>query len=417
MPRLLAVLVALVLASGLLAGCSHGDAPAPGPSALLLRSQEQRVLDARVQAIRQRNLPAFMRTVARGNKAFVARQRRYFANMVQLPLATFHFTVLKGLWPDQLRHRNWGANIRLPRVQLRLQLRGYDAVPVTSITGLAFRHRNGRTLVVGDRTPTGATFPDSSPAPWDLTAIHTRHTADVLGIFDNRTQASGDEIVDVVSQGITQVSEGLPFTWKRRVVVYTFANKDVLASFSGVPGGNIRHLGALTFPVYADTTTNRVAGMRFTLLPSSVDAGQPFLGRIVRHELTHVAVGVRDDGDPVWFAEGLAEYMGARDVPVSQRRIASIAVTRAREGADRMPASASFNGNEQDWHYALSWMACDYIAETRGEATLWRLMAALHDHGKGTRDAAQDHVLMRLLGYDSHELARRAAAHIRSIYG
>jgi hypothetical protein len=48
---------------------------------------------------------------------------------------------------------------------------------------------------------------------------------------------------------------------------------------------------------------------------------------------------------------------------------------------------------------------------------MWQLMTALHAHGKGTPDSRQDAVLRRVLGYDSHALARRAAARILSIYG
>ena len=52
-------------------------------------------------------------------------------------------------------------------------------------------------------------------------------------------------------------------------------------------------------------------------MPSSVRAGEAFLGRITRHELSHIAIGVRDDGAPAWVSEGIAEYLGAREVPVA----------------------------------------------------------------------------------------------------
>ena len=41
----------------------------------------------------------------------------------------------------------------------------------------------------------------------------------------------------------------------------------------------------------------------------------------------------------------------------------------------------------------------------------------MHNGGEGTPDADQDRVLDQVLGFDSHELARRAAARIRNIYG
>ena len=78
---------------------------------------------------------------------------------------------------------------------------------------------------------------------------------------------------------------------------------------------------------------------------------------------------------------------------------------------------ATFNDSDQEWHYALSWMACDYIVATYGESRIWELVDAMHNGGEGTSDQDQDRVLEQVLGYDSHELARRAAARIRNIYG
>jgi hypothetical protein len=360
----------------------------------------------------------FLRGIA-GDTAFVARQRREFDNLVQLPLATYSFRVLASHWPEQLADPTWGRKAQLPRVVESYQLRGYDTAPVQQTTGFAFGYRGGELKIVDDRTRTGAEFPGYEPAPWDVAAIRVHESDGVLGVFDRTTEPDAADLLDVVHDGIRDVQAAVPFAWSGRVVVFSFDNKQVLDSFGAVPGGNIRHLGALTFPVYADDGADHgePVGMRLTLLPSSVKAGQPFLGRIVRHELTHVAVGARDDGAPVWFAEGLAEYVGARPLPRDERRIASVALARARGRVGGMPASATFNGPDQDWHYALSWMACDYIAASMGEARLWELMTALHNGGAGTRDDDQDEVLRRVLGFDSHELARRAAARIRAIYG
>ena len=152
-------------------------------------------------------------------------------------------------------------------------------------------------------------------------------------------------------------------------------------------------------------------------MPSSVRAGQPFLGRITRHELTHVSIGPRDDGAPTWVSEGIAEYLGAVELPQDKRIIATEALARAQEDVPGMPASRGFNDDDQEWHYALSWMAVDYIAATYGEGRMWELMDAMHNGGSGTPDTDQDRVLDQVLGYGSFELAQRAAARIRHIYG
>ena len=112
------------------------------------------------------------------------------------------------------------------------------------------------------------------------------------------------------------------------------------------------------------------------VMPSSVRAGEPFLGRITRHELSHVAIGIRDDGAPAWVSEGIAEYLGAREIPLRERIIPTSALTRARTEDNGMPATKTFNNTDQEWHYALSWMACDYVADTFGESRLWELVDA-----------------------------------------
>ena len=413
-----ALFVVLALSLGLLAGCQGADDLSDSATTGAVSAAEaQQLLDGRAKAIRDGDLKAFIATLDPSNDALLKRQRRYFANMQALPIAALDYTVLKSDWPSALRAKTWGAHVSVPQVRVATQLADFDTVPVKRITGFAFARMDGQPVILSEITGKGKQFPGSSPAPWDLVRIHVRTDAATLQLYDDDTWSKAGSLSRVITNGIEDVESALPFHWDGRVVVYVFGRKAVLNSFEGVPGGNINHLGAMTFPMYAELGQPTVAGIRFTLLPSSVRAGQPFLDRITRHELTHVAVGDRDDGAPIWFAEGLAEYLGARSIEKDKRRIATVAVERARKDDEQMPSSQTFNGPDQAWNYALSWMACDYIAATQGEARLWELMDALHNAGSGTKDAEQDPVLQRVLGFDSQQLARRAERRILKIYG
>jgi hypothetical protein len=415
---LTARLLALALVAGLLGGCSDddgssllGDGSTPSPS------DAQQVLDQRAAAIRDGNLAQFLKGLDTTDRNLVSRQRRYFANLQRLPLETLEYDVLKSDWPAGLRSPQWGKQVTMPQVRVSTQLEGFDTVPVERVTGFAFARKGGRTVIVSELTGAGKQYPGSNPAPWDLVRVHVRTDLNTLQLYDDETWARADAVSAALRSGIADVAREIPVSWDGHAVVYVFSRRVVLNSFEGVPGGNIRHLGAMTFPMYAVPGQPTVAGIRFTLLPSSLRAGDAFLDRIVRHELTHVALGDRDDGAPVWFAEGVAEYMGTRGIPQDQRRIATVAVVKAQAGVDALPASRGFNGNDQAWHYALSWMACDYIAATRGEGRLWELMNALHAGGEGTTDNEQDAVLQSVLGLDGAQLARRAANRILRIYG
>jgi hypothetical protein len=413
-----ALFAVLGLVTGLLGGCSSDhQASLLGAGGAVSRADAQQLLDRRATAISDGDLPGFLATIDTDDQALVRRQRRYFANLRQLPLADLSYEVLKSDWPAGLRAKQWDSQVSVPQVRVSMQLRDFDAVPVERVTGFALARRHGKVVVVSELTGAGKPFPGSNPAPWDLVRIHVRRDADTLQLYDSTTWDRVDVVSAALREGIASIRSAVPFDWDGHVVVYVFGRKVVLDSFEGVPGGNIEHLGAMTFPMYAVPGQPTVAGSRFTLLPSSLTAGSEFLGRIVRHELTHVALGERDDGAPVWFAEGIAEYMGAREIPQDDRRIATVALVKARERVRAMPASRGFNGDDQAWHYALSWMACDYIAATQGEPRLWQLMDALHNGGSGTEDAQQDAVLQRVIGLDSAQLARRAAARIVRIYG
>lgn len=394
-----------------------GATPTGGITAAQMHQQEQRVLNQRVRAVRERDVDLFLRRVDHDDAGLVARQRRYFDNLVQLPLARFGYRVLGGQWEGVETSPQWGKDVRVPRVQLVMQLEGFDAVPVRRTVGFVFSFRKGKAFIVSDRDVAGKPLLVGDPAPWDLAAITVRQEPGVLGIFGRSTRASAATVTRAVRDGIEEIDRALPFTWGGHVVVYSFQSPRVLASFTDVPGGSLDHLGALTFPMYAGDSRSQVASTRMLVMPSSVEAGQPFLGRITRHELSHVAIGIRDDGAPVWVSEGVAEYLGAREIPQRDQVIATSALARAQGQDAGMPVSKTFNDSDQEWHYALSWMACDYIADTFGEARLWELVEAMHNGGDGTRDTDQDRVLQQVLGFDGQELALRAAARIRNLYG
>jgi hypothetical protein len=415
------VVVLLLL---LLTGCNSHPADDQSDSSTArigadqARVLEQRILNQRARAVLERRPQLFLRHVDHRDKALMARQRQYYLNLVQLPLAAFRYQVRPAQWEGQRLLARWGHDVRIPQVTLSVELDGYDAVPVQRTVGFAFSFAKGKATIVSDRTANGTRLFLGTPAPWDLTAITVRRSSNVLGIFDSGTAPTGDKLVEEVRSGIAALDQRLPFTWSGHVVVYSVSSSDVLRTFTDVPGGSIEHLGALTFPTYAlPQGRAKVASTRMLVMPSSVRAGEPFLGRITRHELSHVAIGSRDDGAPTWVSEGIAEYLGAVELPQRQRIIATEALARAQGGIDGMPTSKDFNDSDQEWHYALSWMAVDYIAATYGESRMWELMDAMHNGGSGTPDADEDRVLEQVLGFDDHELARRAAARIRSIYG
>lgn len=119
---------------------------------------------------------------------------------------------------------------------------------------------------------------------------------------------------------------------------------------------------------------------------------------------------------PTWLSEGLAEYVSVQPVPTYDRMISRDAVNGARRGLSSLPGDETFNGPDSGANYGVAWYACEYVASTYGEKTLWRLFDVMR-RGRGTSGADQDRVLRQVLGIDSRELAQGAGQMILATFG
>ncbi|MGI9157512.1 MAG: peptidase MA family metallohydrolase [Marmoricola sp.] len=349
----------------------------------------QQLLDRRAAAVLADDEDAFLATVAPGRPAFLAQQRQVFDNLRLLPVADLSF-------------RLDGA-----RILRSLTLDGFDGQPEVGPAGFGAERRGHRLLVV---PPSPA---ERGTDPWDLTAIEVRAGPRVLAVSDRASRSRVDDVMSAVSHGIPDVERAVPGDWGDTVVVYVFADPAVLTSYAQVPGGNLRHLGGISFPVRGGPHGRRVVGSRLALLPGAMDVETGELARIVRHELTHVAVGARANGVPLWLSEGIAEYVAALPVPASKQRIATVAVRDARHGGVELPDAATFNDADQDLHYSVAWMACSYLADKHGASVLWQLLDAMRNAHVGRTGVGQDAVLRAVVGLDSTQLADHASARIR----
>ena len=453
-----ALAMTLALAAGLV-GCTDdadpsppGTAGSPSPTAsevaagpvqrpLVAREDPrpaltQDLLDARAAAVRAGDLDAFVATLAPArltDKGFRAQQKRWFRNLQQLPVGRLAYTVRDNTVQQTGFEVDRDApGVYVPYVQTTLRLRGFDDAPVS---------RNGAVTVA--RTPRGyrvVSVDDADElldagdaaigrAPWDLTALDVRRQrgggSDTLLLLDDGSAAQGDTLLALLGAASTRVRDAVPFPWDGSVVAYATGDDKVIGAIRDVPGGDVANVGALAFPIYEEPNRGAVAAFRFALNPAVLTSDDLFLRRLVTHELTHVALGVRDDGAPTWISEGAAEYVGALGLAPTETRIAVAAVDRARSIRQRldagrpvelrMPPTDTFNSGDSDWHYGLSWYAMEWIAANRGQSSVWRLVRAMA-RGDGTPDDRQDRVLRKVIGVGEAELVSNAIDLILDTY-
>ena len=225
----------------------------------------------------------------------------------------------------------------------------------------------------------------------------------MLGIFDAGSVGYADAIVSSVQAGIGDVAAEVPYDWSRSVVVYALSDEGFLGRIDDLPGGDPQTLDGVAFPVPASPGGGPLASTRFVLNPRMLDRAGPERDRLVRHEITHVAVAGHDDRVPVWLSEGVAEYVSVRALAPQDRLIAPDAVDAAEARLLRDARRRQLQLRRLQRALRGSWWACEYPPTRYGEATLWTLMDAMNRPG-----ADPDRVLRREVGIDTHALARKA---------
>jgi hypothetical protein len=401
---------ALVLAGLLLQACGlvhHDDPPRVVP--VDVAAQLEQVLQARARTLKSGNEEAFLATVDPAEHGLVARERRWFDNLQALPVGSLGYVLDR----SSLVVTPEGVSAVVRR---RLQLTPYDAMAVVTPDHVMFTLRGGRYLLASDDDLAWQRENGISIPPWDTTRIEVRSVPGVLGIFDQRSVADADPVLGDVRKALDDVSALVPGDWSHEVVIYALSDLTAFRRIDDLPGGDPGRLDGVAFPVAASPWSGQVASTRFVLHPRMLDQPGIPRQRLIRHELTHVAVGIRDDHVPVWLSEGLAEWVSVQPILPGERAISEDAVAAARAGVASMPADATFNGQHSGANYGLAWWACEWIASTYGPSTPWQLLDAMAE-GDGTTDAEQDAVLQRLLGINSRQLARHAARRILATFG
>lgn len=396
-------------AVALLSSCSGVETPSESPRSEAppeVSAEVGRILSERARAVRSGDLPGFLDSVDSSRGRLVARQERYFLNLRDLPLAEFGYGV-EGVVPIA----GGGGDVKAV-VQVTMQLKGYDAAPVRRYAAYTF-HEDPDVgwVMVADRDREFEAENDLEPQPWEVTRIHTVEGDGVLGIFDRETADEAYQIIPAVEEGIREVSRSMPVDWSRSVVVYALSDVSFLAGLDDLPGGDPDRLDGVAFPVTVSPGSAELASTRFMLHPRMVGRDTATRNRLIRHELTHVALGPFDDTVPTWLAEGIAEYVSVRPVPPHDRLISGEALQVARGGLSALPADEDFNGPHSGANYGIAWYAVEYLASAYGEEAVWRLLQAMRADG-GTTDDEQDEVLEEVVGIDSAELAQKAARKI-----
>ncbi|TWD83851.1 hypothetical protein FB561_5020 [Kribbella amoyensis] len=362
------------------------------------------ILLRRSKAVRTRNANLFLADVDPANAELRRQQRVLFDNLVELDFAEIGYSQAEERF-DPVAAREHGASTYLARVLMRYQIPKVDTDPVTTELGYTFVQRGGRWILVDDDDLDDDLGPGAHREVWDLGPIEVRHGARVLAVVEEGDTERAKAIVAEATEALAQVTAYWPRRWRGSVLVAAlddtevrdarFADEDVESAasagstFSSLPG--------------QDTADGTVSGAYIVVNPKERDRIDEIL---LSHEITHVATADLGGYEPLWLAEGAAEYVSWRGIeeisgPGELAKWEQDVVDDALPALQSLPSDLGFYQSNADV-YGVSWLAVRLLVRELGLSKVEELYEDLARHG--TDQVNRDRILLTRTGFTEASL-------------
>lgn len=381
-------------------GPNQGTQPASKAAAAVAarRVAVDTILLRRAKAVETVDEALFLQDLDPTDKPLWAEQRVLFANLVEIGFTELGYSQAEERF-DPAAVRTHGRTAYLVRVLMRYQIPKVDVTPVTTELGYTFVNRAGRWLITDDDDLDGELGPGAHQEPWDLGRIEVHRGARVLAVVEKGDTRLGRALVAEATEALAQVAEYWPRKWRGAVFVVAldehdvrdarFADEDIESAasagstFSSLPG--------------QDTADGTVAGAYIVINPNERDRVDEIL---LAHEITHVATADLGGYEPLWLAEGAAEYVSWRGIeaissPGEVAKWEQEVIDDALPGLTSLPSDAGFYQDNADV-YGVSWLAVRFLVKRIGLEQVEALYEDMARHG--TDQAARDRILLSRSG-------------------
>ena len=383
------------------------------------------VLDRRAAAVLARDRAAFLADVDRADPEFVAAQERLFDNLAQVRFAAWRYELIGRDYDRPDLAAAYDRPYHLPALLLHYRLAGFDAAPVARPQVLTFVEVAGGRWAVASDTDADADLPETGHAdPWDRRAVVVGKSRHALVLADAEDRRRLPRLVRVTEQAVRRVQAMWPTGWRRKVVVVAVRDQALIETYFRTALQSSANVAAVAVPAYdtvpgwspAGARDPRAERSRVILNPRFFDPADEDNVDLLTHEVSHVATQARTwAGAPTWLVEGAAEYTAYRHLRPFSVRLPAALRREVEAGSVDLP-TYDFYSRDVGAHYLAGFLACAYVAERLGEATL----RDLYDDLARTRNeidtlARQDAAVRRHLGMSVPRLSREIAAYAQQV--
>jgi hypothetical protein len=396
------VVGALVLGAGLV-GCSPSQPPSGERSTTSASPSSQQnapepsvaredalgaVLSQRAAAVRAHDRSAFAATLDDPKSGFGLRQLAQYDALAQLPLGTFSYgTPEPAPALSAERVAQVGPDAWVSRVAGRYSLAGFDT---------ATREFESYFTVV------------RRAAGWRLADDTDGGTQVQLGDLPKFTVGRSATTLVVGSGPATRLRPYLTLgtvagkrvdavwtaPWNSRLVLVVPGTAAQMAEQVGQGKDGIGQVAAVTDGPFGPQ--GRAGADRVVVNPTAF-ASLQVRGRqvVVTHEATHVAIRATTNRPvPLWLSEGMADFVGYRDIGATRRQVAAALLDRVRAGTGpkALPSAGDFDPSRTTIapSYNAAWLAVNRIVDRYGSAALVRFYLAVATTTDQSTSAGRD---------------------------
>lgn len=341
------------------------------------------VLARRAAAVESVDERRFLADVDHGVPALVAAQRTLFANLVDLGLQQLSYERRQDQFDQAILDR-YGPTAYTVRIAMRYQIKGIDPEPVVTELAYTFVERSGRWLLVDDDDLDTGLTPGAHREPWDLGRFEIQRAPRLMVLVDKGQTAFGRSVLGEAQEALGTVDKYWPRGWRGSVLISATRQQKVRGTdFAG-----------------QDTDSSATATGTYRSLPGDESKEGVFAGAyivinpaqhknvdeiLLSHEITHVAASALGGYEPLWLAEGMAEYVSWRGVEEisGPEPVAKWETDVQRNALPRMtslPSDTGFYDSQEDV-YGVSWLAVRYLIRRVGIGKVAELYVSMARDG------------------------------------
>lgn len=353
------------------------------------------VLDRRSKAVMTNDPRLFLQDV---DPALHKEQRILFANLADLGMGQIGYQQVEERYDPGVLQRH-GPSAYLVRVMMTYRIDRVDDQPVKTELGYTFSRRTGRWMLVDDDDLDRDLGPGAHREPWDLGRFEVHRGQRVTVLVDAGAGRRGRNIVDESREALDTVTTYWPRKWQGSVLIIALGDKDVrdtrfadedvesaasaTSTFASLPG--------------EESADGTVSGAYIVINPTERDRVDEIL---LSHEFTHVATADLGGYEPLWLAEGAAEYVSWKGIeaisgPDEPAEWEADVVRTALPSMNSLPSDDGFYDNPGDV-YGVSWLAVRRLVKDHG---VEKVSALYEDIARrGVNQAARDRIMLAHTG-------------------